>query len=196
MQSSREKFELERCKGFPGGASAKEPACQCRIHKRHRFNPWVGKLPWRRAWHPTPVPLPGKSHGQRSLVGYSPQGHKELDTDMDRGKWNISCIFLVDKFFVFFSPQVTDIFWYFVLGRKWEKKRTFIFYYFVWKVSFVWSVSCPRPKEELCHCFLEPAMNDTFILTFCVTHLQNVFLLLSYYISGKYKLIVFLNKIR
>ena len=43
-----------------------------------RFNLWVGKIPWRRAWQPTPV-LPGESHGQRSLVGYSPWGHKESD---------------------------------------------------------------------------------------------------------------------
>ena len=41
---------------------------------------WVGKILWRRKWQPTPVLLPGKSHGQRSLVGYSPQGHKESDT--------------------------------------------------------------------------------------------------------------------
>ena len=44
------------------------------------FNPWVGKIPWRRKWQPTPVFLPGEFHGQRSLVGYSPWGHKELDT--------------------------------------------------------------------------------------------------------------------
>ena len=44
------------------------------------FNPWVGKIPWRRKWRPTPVFLPGKSHGRRSLVGYSPWGHKESDT--------------------------------------------------------------------------------------------------------------------
>ena len=43
------------------------------------FNPWVGKIPWRRKWQPTPVFLPGKSHGQRSLVGYHPWGHKESD---------------------------------------------------------------------------------------------------------------------
>ena len=42
-------------------------------------HPWVGKMPWRRAWQPTPVVLPGESHGQRSLVGYSPWGQKELD---------------------------------------------------------------------------------------------------------------------
>ena len=65
--------------GFPGGASGKEAACQCRRHKRHGFNPWVRKIPWRRAWQPTPVFLPGESHGQRSLVGYSAWGRKKSD---------------------------------------------------------------------------------------------------------------------
>ena len=50
---------------------------QCR---KPRFDSWVGKIPWRRKWQPTPVFLPGESHGRRSLVGYSPRGHKELDT--------------------------------------------------------------------------------------------------------------------
>ena len=62
---------------FPGATSGKEPACQCRRRKKGRFDPWVGKIPWRRAWQPTPVFLPGESHRQRSLVGYSPWGHKE-----------------------------------------------------------------------------------------------------------------------
>ena len=44
------------------------------------FNPWVGKIPWRKTWQSTPVFLPRESHGQRSLVGYSPWGCKELDT--------------------------------------------------------------------------------------------------------------------
>ena len=47
--------------------------------RRPRFDPWVRKVPWRRTWQPTPVFLPGKSQGLRSLVGYSPQGHKELN---------------------------------------------------------------------------------------------------------------------
>ena len=47
---------------------------------RPGFDPWVGNIPWRRKWQSTPVLLPGKSHGQRSLVGYSPWGLKELDT--------------------------------------------------------------------------------------------------------------------
>ena len=57
--------------GFPGGASDKEPACQCWRRSRRRFNPWVWKIPWRRSWQPTPVFLPGESHGQKSLMGYS-----------------------------------------------------------------------------------------------------------------------------
>ena len=65
---------------FPGGASGKEPACQCRRHKRHRFNPWVGKIPWRRAWQRSLVFLPEESHGQRSLASYSTEGCKESDT--------------------------------------------------------------------------------------------------------------------
>ena len=61
---------------FPGGDSGKEPTCQGRRLKRHRFDPWVGKIPWSRKWQPTPVFLPGESHGQRNLEGYSPWGHK------------------------------------------------------------------------------------------------------------------------
>ena len=44
------------------------------------IHPWVGKIPWRRAWQPTPIFLPGESHGQRSLAGYSPKGYKKSDT--------------------------------------------------------------------------------------------------------------------
>ena len=66
--------------GFPGGTSGKEPACRCRKHGRLGFYAWAQKIPWRRAWQPTPVFSPGESHGQRSLAGYSPQGYKELDT--------------------------------------------------------------------------------------------------------------------
>ena len=67
-------------KSFPGGASGQESTCQCRRCQRCEFNPWVRKIPWRRKWQPTPVFLHEKSHGQRSLVGYSPWGRKELDT--------------------------------------------------------------------------------------------------------------------
>ena len=52
----------------------------CQQYRRHEFDPWVGKIPWRRECQPTLVFLPGESHGQRSLMVYSPQGHKESDT--------------------------------------------------------------------------------------------------------------------
>ena len=58
----------------------KESPCQHRRCKRHRFDPWVGKILWRRKWQPSPVSWPGKSHGQRSLVGHSPWGCREWDT--------------------------------------------------------------------------------------------------------------------
>ena len=63
--------------GLPRWLSGKEPSCQCR---RRGFHLWVGKIPWRRKWQPTPVFLPGKSHGQRRWTGYGPWGHKESDT--------------------------------------------------------------------------------------------------------------------
>jgi len=58
--------------GFPGGASGKESACQCRRCKTRRLDPWVGKIPWRRKQQPTPGFLPGKFHGERNLAGYNP----------------------------------------------------------------------------------------------------------------------------
>ena len=63
MGSQRIGYNLvsEQQMGFPASASGKEPACQYKGHKRCGFNPWVGKIPWRRAWQPTPVFLPGNS---------------------------------------------------------------------------------------------------------------------------------------
>ena len=55
-------------------------AAACLLCGRPGFDPWVGKIPWRRKWQPTPVFLPGESHGWRSLLGYSPWGRKVLDT--------------------------------------------------------------------------------------------------------------------
>ena len=57
-----------------------ESACNAGDTGRRKFDPQVGKIPWRRAWQPTPVSLPGESPGQRSLVGSSPEGHRESDT--------------------------------------------------------------------------------------------------------------------
>ena len=64
----------------PGALVVKNPSASVGVCKRCRFDPWVGKIHWRRKWHPTPVFLPGKFHGQRSPAGYSPWGLKESDT--------------------------------------------------------------------------------------------------------------------
>ena len=66
---------MYRYLGFPSGLVVKNPL-QCR---GRRFNPWLRKIPWRRSWLAALVFLPGESHGQRSMAGYSPWGHKELD---------------------------------------------------------------------------------------------------------------------
>ena len=65
--------------GFPVGSGVKNPPANAGRHRRHGFHPWVGKISWSRKWQPAPVFLPGKSHGQRSLVGYGPWGCKEWD---------------------------------------------------------------------------------------------------------------------
>ena len=63
--------------GFPGGTSSKEPTCQWMRLENCGFDPWFGKISWRRKWQPTPVFFPGKSHTQKNLVGCSPCGCKE-----------------------------------------------------------------------------------------------------------------------
>ena len=65
--------------GLPGWLSGKECACQCRKLRRWGFDPWIRKIPWRSKWEPSPIFLPGKSHGQKSQEGYSPWGLKESD---------------------------------------------------------------------------------------------------------------------
>ena len=75
----RVKKKGKHCGGLPWWFSGKESTCSAGAAGDPRFNPWVGKILWRRAWQATPVFLPRVSHGQRSLAGYSPWGHKELD---------------------------------------------------------------------------------------------------------------------
>ena len=64
---------------FPGGTVVKNLPANAGNTGDRGFNPWVGKSPWRKKWQPIPVLLPGKSHGQRSLAGNNPCGHRELD---------------------------------------------------------------------------------------------------------------------
>ena len=62
---------------FPTGSAGKEPSCQHRWCKKRKFNPWVGKIPWRKKWQPTPIFLPWRFHEERSLADYSPWGCKK-----------------------------------------------------------------------------------------------------------------------
>ena len=71
---------------------------------RPGFKPWVRKIPWRREWLPTPVFLPRETHGQRSLTGYSPCGHKELDTTERLQKDHRTGVLDPPKFF---SPELS-----------------------------------------------------------------------------------------
>ena len=65
---------------LPRWHNGKESTHQCRRSRRRGFDPWFWKILWRRKWQITSIFSPGKSHGQRSLVGYSPQGCKALET--------------------------------------------------------------------------------------------------------------------
>ena len=69
--------------GFPGGSDGRESACNAGTP---RFDPWLGKIAWRRAWQPTPVFLPRECHGQRSLVGYHPWGCKRVRHDLAQSR--------------------------------------------------------------------------------------------------------------
>ena len=86
---SKDKNEMQLLKniqGFPGDSVRKELICNAGDHLQCRkpaFHPWVGKIPWKRKRQPTPVFLPGKSLGQRSLESYSQQGHKSQTRPRD-----------------------------------------------------------------------------------------------------------------
>ena len=83
--AKKKRILIRRC-GLPRWHSGKESACQCWRLRRCRFNPWVRKIPWSRKWQPTPLLLPGESHGQRILVGYSLECCKESDTTGHAGR--------------------------------------------------------------------------------------------------------------
>ena len=69
------KYKVQLLDGLPRWLSGKESTYQCR---RHGFDPWVRKVTWRRKWQPTPVFLPGKSHGQRRLAGLQSMGSQSI----------------------------------------------------------------------------------------------------------------------
>ena len=108
--------------GFPRDHSGKESNLQCR---RPDFNRWVRKILCRRKWQPTPIFLPEKSHGQRSLAGYSPWGHKRVRHDLAKQQYlvQISLVFyLMSLFWVSFRIQ-----WIIEKARQLQKNIYFCF---------------------------------------------------------------------
>ena len=104
--------------GFPGGPSGKEAAFQCRRHKRLKFDLWVRKIPWRRAWQPTLVFLPGESHGQRNPVRHGPWGHRELDTTeaTQHAHTQTYC----DKYFMMYVGQIIMLYMLNLYSVVWQ----------------------------------------------------------------------------
>ena len=97
--------------GLPWRLSGEESSCNAggRLRcRRHKFDPWVRKTPERRKWQPTPVFLPGKSYGQRSLAGYSPWHHRRLGhkscTHSETRRWEV------------FTPMPPCVLFYSLLG--------------------------------------------------------------------------------
>ena len=78
LQLSSRAIYISKYLGFPSGTSGNELACKYRRHET-QIGSLGWKIPWRRAWQSTPVFLPEESYGQRSVAGYSPWGHRELD---------------------------------------------------------------------------------------------------------------------
>ena len=108
--------------------SGKEPTCQCRRCKRCWFDLCIRKIPWRTKWSCTPLFMPGESHGQDSLAGYSPWGCKESDTNdlaythkkeytmhwqiylgLQSSKRNRSLICLLPGRWLYFQNKVLDL---------------------------------------------------------------------------------------
>ena len=129
---------------------------QCRIHRRCSFHPWVGKIPWRRKWQPTPVFLPGKSYGQRSQAGYGPWGHTGVGHDLvtkqqkqQRNGLNIDKPHVLLLLFFTFLLVCTSTFWHNPSHcvRPWE---------FPVSLSWGFQVSLPCEGRTIWGCMPHP----------------------------------------
>ena len=123
-----------------------ESACQRRRCKRHGFDPWVGKIPWRKKWQPAPVFLPRKSHGQKSLAGYiQSMGLQSSNTEhvsLSQSIWCSSLCYIIGYgFFFFLNIVLVTVFEFFHLEPN---TRSCV----IWKAgvtysslaSFIWSL--------------------------------------------------------
>ena len=112
---------------FTDCASGKEPACQCRRHKRHGFHPWVGKIPWRRAWQPTPIFLPEESHGESSLTGYIVHGVAQCWTWL---KWHSTHMVVKFNLFTMRILRISTDSTYWICPK--HLSSAILIFYYVW----------------------------------------------------------------
>ena len=141
---------------------------QCRKHRRQSFNHWVAKTPWRRKWHPTPVFLPGKSHGQRSLEGYSPMGSqrvghdwatKRLSTHTHLPSYWIVLISVLSVFYIQAHCQICGLWIVYIckddltfnfLNASFEKQKVLFLGSLIYQTfSFMIHASCALSKNSL-----------------------------------------------
>ena len=132
--------------------------------KRCGFDPWVRMIPWRREWHPTPIFLPGKSYGQRSLMGYSPWGLKELDMTeatwhtnaMEKRKFHLKTK-LMEATFIFEGGRVhiikkTPILRLHSIYRDWRGEMKVERKYKDFRVSALFSIDNGKVQEQATLC--------------------------------------------
>ena len=134
----------------------------CLQYRRPGFDPWVGKIPWRRKWLPTPAFLPGEFHGQWSLVGYSPWGHKELD--------------MLEWLSTYAHTILITLFWYFFMFWHTRSLKTGSNPPILYSKGLHWNVGCARPHPPLNHlvytlCFWPPPVSYHSYLWNCFIHL-------------------------
>ena len=140
--------------GFPGGANGKEPTCQRRRHKRHGFDPWVGKIPWRREWQPTPVFLLGESHGQgawRATV----HGFTTSQTQLKQLSMH-TCMFIEAKRIIKLPQSIEFV----RLNGRRERKHDNVFKMSLFSYQAMLNVSGPCSEtawrtESMLHCVRE-----------------------------------------
>ena len=130
------------------GRNGKESSCQFRRCKRFGFDPWVRKISLRRVWQPTLVSLPGKSHGQRSLAGYSPAGHKEsgMTEQLNTHTNTIKTLSFIKRCLLFHLSYIPHVFWmlsyiylqFFLLQGSWHSRFTYKWILNAHFLSYLW----------------------------------------------------------
>ena len=138
--------------GFPGGSVAKNPPANA----GDRFDPWSRKIFWRRKCQPCPVFLPGKPHGQRSLVGYSPWGHKESD-NLATEQRSILC--LINSH----TTNLLDMYRYLFYLKCAYVMMVLISLWISWEFSYIFSVTYRFPlKKKLARYFWGHCKSQNF----------------------------------